>query len=289
MNKFTHVLIASLLLGGLASWPAGATTPGGATAAFSPLLVSGTVMIPDSGGSPGNNLPGQLLSGVKDDITSQIEGILGEAEDDIMNGIKDIVTSMINTAISKLLDASPLASVEKLKQTLKEAHSKLQKVEYQKYKIEYQEKEVNTNISQSFADYYNEINLKGELEQLSRESSRLKAYYNNKLFSNEERASLKLAMAQVSSTDDILGDVKAACNQGGPEALWMSTAERMAIIDGAKKEIELRRQMIRSLRGQLSNVYAFRVQEMTHNTAVQGWFEKNSTLNRRIELTPKLY
>ena len=109
-------------------------------------LVAGIALLIAPGSVWSQTVPTQLQPTPGASLQSEIESILGESEQDIMQGIKDAIINMAIGAIGDALGVSPVKSVEKLKDMLKDAHSKLQKINYQQYKVGYEEKAGSNHV-----------------------------------------------------------------------------------------------------------------------------------------------
>lgn len=246
------------------------------------LLAPGTILA--------QSLPNQLTpTGGGSSLQSEIESILGESEQDIMQGIKDAIINMAIGAVADALGVSPVKSVEKLKDMLKDAHSKLQKINYQQYKVGYEEKRAATTLSNGFVDYYNNLNLKEDLDKLVKVKQGVNKVVQSRLFTASEQSVMSQTLSELAKTDDIVDDVKTACNLSNSGEVWMSDAERANVLDGAKEEISDRLKTLMAVRSQIVNAYAYRVRQLAHNTTLGNLYDKNTTLNRTIGIAPKSY
>ena len=111
----------------------------------------------------------------------------------------------------------------------------------------------------------------------------------SRLFTAKERAMFASTLSDLGNTDDIVDDVKTACNLSNSGWVWMSDAERANVIDAAKEEIADRRKTLMAVKSQLQNAYAYRVRQLSHNTSFGNLYDKNTTLNRTIGIAPKSY
>jgi len=256
---------------------------------LAPLIAGiGLLLAPDMSWS--QSVPNQLMpTGNGSSLQSEIESILGESEQDIMQGIKDAIVNMAIGAIADALGVSPVKSVEKLKDMLKDAHSKLQKINYQQYKVGYEEKRAATTLSNGFVDYYNNLNLKGDLDKLTKVKQSVNKVVQSRLFTASEQSVMSQTLAELAKTDDIVDDVKTACNLSNSGEVWMSDAERANVLDGAKEEISDRLKTLLAVRTQIVNAYSYRVRQLAHNTTLGNLYDKNTALNRTIGIAPKSY
>lgn len=229
---------------------------------------------------------GGLFSGSTDAIDKELSSILGEEVSSIMNGLQDMITDLIGDLASQLLDASPIGEMDSLKDLLKEAYGKQQKIEYQQYKLNFEEKKSNTKLSTTFTKYYDALDLNEELKKIDRQVSLITTISNHRTWTAKERSGIKAALKEVSKTEDLEQDVNTVCNKNGKE-VWMSEAERVKVLDGVRDQILARHKVLNGLRAKLTKAVAFRIREVSENKAVAGMFKNNSTLNRYQTTTKK--
>jgi hypothetical protein len=176
--------------------------------------------------------------------------------------------------------------MDSLKDLLKEAYGKQQKIEYQQYKINFEEKKANTKLSSSFTKYYDALDLNEELKKIDRQVSIIKSIATHKTWAARERSGILNALNEVSRTDDLEEDVKTVCNKNGKE-VWMSEAERVKVLDAVRDQIIARHKVLNGFRVKLVNAVAYRNHEVSQNKAVAGMFKSNTSLNRYPGTTKK--
>lgn len=224
-------------------------------------------------------LPGDrsMDNGIQDDITRQIEDILGETERDIMQGIKDELMNILGD----LLNVSPTSEVARLRKMMKEGFSRQQKIEYQDYKVNYEWKKAHTELSPTFVKFYDQLNLKSDFDQVGNVAMPIKTLLNKGVFSTGEAATYRKIVDQLANTNDLAMEVRFTVNLG-QKAVWMSEGERVKILENVQQELTQRQQALRAVSGELQRAYAYRAKQSYEATAARSFYKEKSSLNRYV-------
>ena len=223
-------------------------------------------------------LPGDRMGqGTDDDITRQIEGILGEAERDIMQGIKD---EMMNI-LGDLLNVSPTSEVARLRKMMKEGFSRQQKIEYQDYKVNYEWKKAHTELSPTFVKFYDQLNLKSDFTQVGNVANPIRLSLNKGVFAPGEATAYRKIVDQLANTDDLAMEVRFTVNLG-QKAVWMSEGERVKILENVQHELADRQRALRAVHGELQRAYAYRAKQAYEAAAARSFYREKSSLNRYV-------
>ncbi|PRY27817.1 hypothetical protein CLV58_13135 [Spirosoma oryzae] len=258
--------------------------------ALSQLMTSyaqGVALSLGSGGTP-PFVPGPtgIGGGLLNALDSELSNVLGIDANSIMSGLQAQINELAASLISSVVDASPIGEVETMKDMMKDAYTKQQKIQYQALKLQLGEKKANTELSSSFIKYYNTLDLPAQLKRVTHQVDAINRLAGSQLFSASERQGISSALSQVSDTSDLEDDVRSACNLNG-ESVWMSEAERVNVLDAARDQIIRRQQMLNTFRVNLSNAYVARTRQIARNKSMAGMFKDNSTLNRYVKTTKK--
>lgn len=249
------------------------------------LGMSGSSSGSGSGSSSGSGSGSSgFWGGISDAIDQELGSILNESVNDIMSGLKAEIESLAASAIASALDASPIGEVISLKDMLKEAFSKQQKIEYQEYKVKFEDQAAHTKLSSTFTNYYDVLNLPDKIKKIGKQVGSINTLLNSNVWTSKERQGLASALGQAADTSDLEDEVKTACNKNGTE-VWMSEAERVKVLDHANVQINLRAKLLNSYRVKLTNAMTFRLREMAKNRAMSGMYSSNTSLNRYIGTT----
>lgn len=238
-----------------------------------------------SGGPPGG---GQAGGGLLDDLTSEIEGIIGESENAIMQGIKDELNSLVSSAIGQFLDVSPISAVKSLQTMVKDGLSKQQKIEYQNYKVDYAWQKAHTELSPAFATYYKELNLMQLTDAIQASRKAADQFLNTAAFTTQEATTMRDHIKQVAETGDLVAEVKTVLNLGG-KPVWMSEGERLSALNAVRTDLYARIKRMNQMLGLIRATYQYRSREIAKNAYRQGLYKTSSTLNRTVGTRGKTY
>ncbi|WP_152126747.1 hypothetical protein [Rudanella paleaurantiibacter] len=223
-------------------------------------------------------LPGDRMErGMEDDITRQIEDILGEAERDIMQGIKDELMNILGD----LLNVSPTSEVARLRKMMKEGFSRQQKIEYQDYKVNYEWKKAHTELSPTFVKFYDQLNLKSDFTQVGNVATPIRSLLNKGVFAPGEATAYRKIVDQLANTDDLAMEVRFTVNLG-QKAVWMSEGERVKILENVQQELADRQRALRAVHGELQRAYAYRAKQTYETAAARAFYKDKSSLNRYV-------
>lgn len=235
------------------------------------------------GGNPtggGGNNPFGGGGGLADDIDSELQSILGVSVSDIMAGIEAQLKNLVTSAISDLIDASPIGEVNTLNDLLKDVYTKQQKIEYQAYKLDYEDKKAKTELGQNFINYYDQLNLTGYVQTLNQQMNWIQKLSAFRQIDHSARSQIQAAADKISNIDAITDNVRIACNKNG--TMWMSTAERINILDASRDDIVERTKAATRLKGQLINYIVSANRESFKNQRYKGIFNDNTAINRYV-------
>lgn len=241
-------------------------------------------------------LDGTGLSGLlggsynMDQIDQELSGIIGEQVSSIMQGltdqISDLANQLINSAVSQLINASPIGEVKSLKDLLKEGFSKQQRIDYQQYRVNYEEKKARTELSTAFTTYYSKLDLNGAVSRVNNRKQLVSTLIAKPAFMTAEKTVVQQALSRYGSVDDVVEEVKTACNLNGG-TVWMSEAERVKVLEYAQKELAKRDRNLMNLYRQLANAYVYRQRDQARKQAVAGYFNPGTALNRTAPITSR--
>lgn len=183
-------------------------------------------------------------SGFGDEISGEIDKILGESGQQLMAGLKDELSGAITGMLSSVLGASPAGEVASLKNMVKEGMSQQQKIAYQDYKVDFAWQKAHTELSRDFINYYNKLDLKGKLQDLGDYESKAAGLINHKRMRPVEREYFGDLVKGIVDTQDLEADVKLVTNKGS-KGVWMSESERITILNQTADEIAARQTELR--------------------------------------------
>jgi DNA-binding Lrp family transcriptional regulator len=215
--------------------------------------------------------------GGDDDITREIEGILGEAENSIMQGIKDEVMNIL----SDLLNVSPTSEVARLRKMMKDGFSRQQKIEYQDYKVNFEWKKAHTELSPTFVKFYGQLDLKTDFDLISDTATPLRNLLNKGVFTPSEIAAYRKIVEQVANTDDLATEVRFTVNLG-QKPVWMSEGERVKVLENVREELAERHRALKSIGGELQRAYAYRAKQAYETAAAKAFYKDKTSLNRYV-------
>lgn len=224
-------------------------------------------------------------SGSGDGLSSEIEQILGESEQAIMSGIKDELQQLIGN----VLNTSPVSEVVRLKNMVKDAYTKQQRVAYQDYKVDYAWKKAHTELSKGFITYYSKLNLKDSFAAVERAYGECRAILADPVFTSTESADCEKQLKTLSESKDLASEVNIVCNRGtgsssgGEKTVWMSEAERVTILDQVHDELMDRLNQLLDYRQKLLGVVSYRYKQAYRNQSAQRLYKENTALNRSIK------
>ncbi|MEZ0542687.1 hypothetical protein [Fibrella arboris] len=244
---------------------------------FTPIVAEVDTTNPGQHGPPGQS----LLGGLGDDLSSEIEGIIGETENSIMQGIQDELTELLGNALGQLLDVSPISAVKSLQSMVKDGLSKQQKIEYQNYKVDYAWKKAHTELSPAFATYYRELNLNQLTDAIEASKKAADKFLNTSAFTAKEAAAMRQALQGVAETGDLEAEVKTIINLGS-KPVWMSEGERLSALNAVRTDLYDRIKRMNQTLALIRATYQFRSREIAKNAYRQGLYKQNSTLNRTV-------
>ena len=231
---------------------------------------------------PAQPVPNQpLFGGLKDDLTSEIEGIIGETEDAIMQGIKDELNDLLGNALGQLFDVSPISAVKSLQSMVKDGLSKQQKIEYQNYKVDYAWKKAHMELSPAFATYYKELNLNQLTDAIQNSKKAADKFLNTQAFTSKEASAMRQALNEVADTGDLEAEVKTVINLGS-KPIWMSEGERLSALNSVRTDLYDRIKRMNQTLSLIRATYQYRSREIAKNAYRQGLYKQGSNLNRTI-------
>lgn len=232
---------------------------------------------PDSQSPPNQPVGG----GLADDITGEIENIIGESENAIMQGIQDELNDLLGNALGQLFDVSPISAVKSLQSMVKDGLSKQQKIEYQNYKVDYAWKKAHTELSPAFATYYKDLNLNQLTNAIQAGKKAAEKFLNTPAFSASEVGAMQQSLSSIADTGDLEAEVKTIINLGS-KPVWMSEGERLSALNTVRTDLYDRIKRLNQLQNLIRASYQFRSREIAKNAYRQGLYNKNTNLNRTV-------
>ncbi|WP_345246457.1 hypothetical protein [Nibrella saemangeumensis] len=220
-------------------------------------------------------------SGVKDEITEEVEQILGELENDLMNGIKDEIEQLAQQALGSLLNISPISEVARLRKMVKDGMSKHQKIEYQNYKVDYAWKKAHTELSENFVSYYEKKELKKKFQMVSMQEEGGQKLLNSGVFTPAEQQQYGKILSTLSFTDDLAAEVKTACNLS-QTAVWMSEGERINVLDMVEEDLFTRVKSLKAYNAEIAKAATARRKQLMQNRLTKSLYREGTKLNRNV-------
>lgn len=212
-----------------------------------------------------------------DDITRQIEDILGETERDIMQGIKDELMNILND----ILNVSPTSEVARLRKMMKEGFSRQQKIEYQDYKVNFEWKKAHTELSPTFVKFYDKLDIQADFGQVSNAAKPVQKLLNQSVFSANEVSAYRTIVEQLANTDDLAMEVRFTVNLG-QKPVWMSEGERVKVLEHVQEELAERQRALRTVASELQRAYAYRAKQAYEAAAAKAFYKDKSSINRYV-------
>lgn len=280
MQPVNRLLLTSLcLFGGMLPVQAGvATVPNDLHS--SRWVASVDTTYPGQPVRPGP--PGKgLMGGLGDNLTQEIENIIGETENSIMQGIQEELTELMGNALGQLLDISPISAVKSLQSMVRDGLSKQQKIEYQNYKVDYAWKKAHTELSPAFATYYQELNLNQLTDAIQASKKAADKFLNTSAFTAKEASAMRQALGEAADTRDLEAEVKTVVNLGG-KPVWMSEGERLSALNSVRTDLYDRIKRMNQTLNLIRATYQYRSREIAKNAYRQALYKQNTTLNRTV-------
>lgn len=222
-----------------------------------------------------------IIGGLSDELTGEIENIIGETENSIMQGIQDELNSLLSNALGQLFDVSPISAVNSLQTMVKDGLSKQQKIEYQNYKVDYAWKKAHTELSPAFATYYKELNLNQLTDAIQSSKKAAEKFLNTSAFTSSEADVMRQALNTVTDTGDLEAEVKTIINLGS-KPVWMSEGERLSALNTVRTDLYDRIKRMNQTLNLIRASYQFRSREIAKNAYRQGLYNNNTSLNRTV-------
>ena len=222
--------------------------------------------------------PKQALGNYADKVKKDVEDIIKEAEEDIMAGLTQLLENFLMSQIESLLGASPLRSMEKYKEMMKTAYSKMQKLDYNELKVAVAEQKGNTELSDHFAEYYKNLNLKKHAEAVEYSINTSSSLLGEKLpggasagpvFTSWEQAQLNESLALYGDMSDLIQEIKIVTNHSS-ETAYMGEGDRMHILDQTLSRIKTRFAGAERIRKQIMMVAKYRITDPSRLKAYEG-------------------
>ena len=222
-----------------------------------------------------------LLGGLGDELTQEIETIIGETENSIMQGIQEELTQLLGNALGQLMNVSPISAVKSLQSMVKDGLSKQQKIEYQNYKVDYAWKKAHMELSPAFTTYYRELNLNQLTDAIQTSQKAANKFLNTSAFTAKEASTMRQALNEVADTRDLEAEVKTIINLGG-KPVWMSEGERLSALNAVRTDLYNRIRRMNQTLNLVRATYQYRSREIARNAYRQALYKQNTTLNRTV-------
>ena len=229
-----------------------------------------------------------IVGGLGDDLTGEIENIIGETENSIMQGIQDELNNLLGNALGQLFDVSPISAVKSLQSMVKDGLSKQQKIEYQNYKVDYAWKKAHTELSPAFATYYKELSLHQLTNAIQTSKKAAEKFLSTSAFTTTEADAMRQALSNVADTGDLEAEVKTIINLGS-KPVWMSEGERLSALNTVRIDLYDRIKRMNQTLNLIRASYQFRSREIAKNAYRQGLYNNNTTLNRTVGIRGTTY
>lgn len=214
---------------------------------------------------------------VRDEISGEVESLLGEAENAIMQGIGDQVESLVG----QVLNASPVSEVVRLRRMMKDGLSKQQKMAYQDLKVDVAWRKAHTELSASFVDYYNALDVKSKFKWVSTQASQCERALTSAWLTSGEATLYRGSVEELADVGDLTIDVNTVCNRG-KSGVWMAESERIAILDDVVADLHRRAVALQNLHQQLRTAAVHRKKTATENAQLRGLYRPGTRLNRTV-------
>lgn len=229
----------------------------------------------------GPGLINRSWSGLRDEISGEVESVLGEAENTIMQGIRDEVENLVGQA----LNVSPVSEVVRLRRMMKDGLSKQQKIAYQDLKADYAWRKAHTELSPTFVDYYNALDVPAKFKWVTTQSTHCERALASSWLTPGEAGLYRGSVRELSDVADLTADVNLACNRG-KSPVWMAESERIAVLDEVVAELHHRALALQKVYGQLRAAAVHRQKMSTENAQLRGLYRPATRLNRTVNALP---
>lgn len=218
---------------------------------------------------------------VRDELSGEVENLLGEAENVIMQGISDQVESLVG----QVLNVSPVSEVARLRRMMKDGLSKQQKMAYQDLKVDVAWRKSHTELSASFVEYYNALDIKSKFKWVSTQASQCERALASAWLTAGEATLYRGSVQQLADVVDLTTDVNIVCNRG-KSGVWMGESERIALLDEVVADLHRRAVALQSLHQQLRTAAVHRKKTAAENAQLRGLYRLDTHLNRTINTLP---
>jgi hypothetical protein len=215
--------------------------------------------------------------GIRDEISGEVESLLGEAENAIMQGIGDQMESLVG----QVLNASPVSEVVRLRRMMKDGLSKQQKMAYQDLKVDVAWRKAHTELSASFVEYYNALDIKSKFKWVSTQASQCERALASAWLTAAETALYRESVEGLADVADLTADVNTVCNRG-KSGVWMAESERITLLDEVVADLHRRAVALQSLHQQLRTAAVHRKKTATENTQLRSLYRPCTRLNRTV-------
>lgn len=214
---------------------------------------------------------------VRDEISGEVESLLGEAESAIMQGISDQVESLVG----QVLNASPVSEVVRLRRMMKDGLSKQQKIAYQDLKQDVAWRRAHTELSASFVDYYNALDIQSKFKWVSTQARQCERALASAWLTSGEAALYRGNVLEIADVGDLTADVNTVCNRG-KSGVWMAESERIALLDEVVADLHDRAMALQTIHQQLRAAAVHRRKTAAENTQLRGLYRPGTRLNRTV-------
>lgn len=214
---------------------------------------------------------------IRDEVSGEVENLLGEAENAIMQGIGDQVESLVGQA----LNASPVSEVVRLRRMMKDGLSKQQKIAYQDLKMDVAWRKAHTELSASFVDYYNALDIKSKFRWVSTQADLCDRALVSAWLTPEEAGLYRDNVRELADVTDLIADVNTVCNRG-KSGVWMAESERIALLDDVVSDLHRRAVALQGLHQQLRTAAVHRKKTAIENAQLRGLYRPGTRLNRTV-------
>ena len=226
---------------------------------------------------------GQLSQYTSDRIDDELTAIIGESVTSLMQGLQDLALNELQDMLSSVLQASPIGEVDSLKELIKDASKKQAKIDYQQYKVQYEDKKAHTELSSHFTSYYDKVDLYSLLQEVRRELGNARKILTMVTLPPAQRSALGADLARIGNLEAIVDDVKTITNTNGT-SVWMSEAERVALVDDAQLKLQDRLQTVTNFKILLLQSREQQLKGQYRARTLSGMYADDTQLNRSVKL-----
>lgn len=224
-------------------------------------------------------------TGLRDELSTELEQLLGETEASIMGGIRSEVENLVEGALGSALGVSPISEVARLRALMKEGLSTQQKIAYQDLKADRAWQKAHTELSPHFVAYYNAVDMPTRFASVTTQAAGCERALTSSWLTSGEVNLYRQAVRRESDVRDLVVDVRTVCHEGGYR-VWMAESDRVAVIDDVLAELHRRAEVLSRIRNQLHQAAVHRRRVVAEASLWRQIYRPGNGLNRTVTTRP---